>query len=120
MDTWRGRALWVGLPALLLVGLLALSVSGPGGLWELEGRTERLRAVQAEQGATQAATDRLAWELSRADADSVVLERLLAEEHGRVAPGATLYRFDEADGVSVGRVDSWGEGVGAAGSAASP
>lgn len=88
------------LPALVLGGIAATAVWGENGLVARHKLRAEVRDANAELARVERENQKLLRELTNADSDPVLLERMVAEELGWGRADATLYRFEEATHAS--------------------
>ncbi|MFT4625580.1 MAG: hypothetical protein ACI8PZ_004248 [Myxococcota bacterium] len=94
---WLLRLMYAGVPAGLLIGVMASSVWGDNGVLEWQ-RLEGVRTdASAELGRVQRENQRLLRQMRLMDRDPVILERLVAEELGWGREGTTLVTFDDEE-----------------------
>jgi len=71
------------------------AIWGQSGLVQRHRLKVQLQTASAELATLERENQRLLRELQLMEEDSVVMERMVAEELGWAAPGATIYRFDD-------------------------
>lgn len=91
------RVLLALLPAIVMASVGASTIWGESGLLARRQLERELVEANAELAAIERDNQRLLRELRLMDEDPVVLERMVAEELGWGAEGATIIRFVEGD-----------------------
>lgn len=89
-----------GIPTVVIVGLVVMTVRGSGGLfdyWQLAEQAESAKDAWTRQ---ERENNVLLLELQRLKNDPIQVERLAASELGYAGPGSVLYYFQD-DGSAV-------------------
>lgn len=92
----RTQAMLVRLvPSLLITGIAAWTVIGPGGLLEYIQREREAEAKKAQWAELERQNDLLLLEVASDQTDPIVVERKIADTMQLVHEGTVLYEFDE-------------------------
>lgn len=89
------RAVFVLIPATMLVTLMVSTVWGEYGVLRRHELRSELAAANQDLAATERENQRLLHDLVRMEKDPVVLERMVAEELGWGQSDAVIVRFDD-------------------------
>ena len=87
------RALLVVGPAVILAGLVIMTLWGDNGLTRRHALQEELQAANADLGRIQAENQRLLRDLKVLERDPIAIERKVADELHWAPQGAVLYTF---------------------------
>ena len=93
------RAFLALLPALVISGLAASARWGESGLLARQQLREQLAAANHDLADVERDNQRLLRELRLMDHDTLLLERMVAEELAWGRPGDVIYRFEDAPTV---------------------
>ena len=82
------------LPALLVVGVVSMTLFGQDGLLERDALKQRLYTTGARVAKLESGNEALRVEIRQLRREPVAVQRAAAEQLLSAPPGSTIYRFD--------------------------